>query len=111
MINRLALVLACAALALAHGGFEHVGGTLLTIEKSVLTVKTTRGNVTIRMDAKTEITRDGKPALASDLKPGMKVVIDVPEEAKEKIAHLVKIGAATKAAPDAQEAHDHDGHK
>ena len=114
MIQRLTLLLTCAALTFAHGGFEHVGGTVVTIEKSVLTVKTTHGNVAIKMDAKTEVTQDGKPALASDLKPGMKVVIDVPEGAKEKVAHLVKIGAATKAASDARDAHDaheHDGHK
>jgi len=108
MMKRLLPLLACTALAFAHGGFEHVGGTVVKLENSVLTVKTTRGNVAIRMDAKTEITSNGKPAQAADLKQGVKVVVDVPEDAKEKVAHLIKIGAAAKAAPDA---HEHDGHK
>ena len=58
----IASLLTCAALAIAHGGFDHVGGTVLKLESSVLTVKTTHGNVAIRLDAKTEITQNGKPA-------------------------------------------------
>lgn len=108
MIKRLVLLLACAALTFAHGGFEHVGGTVVKVENSVLTVKTTRGNVAIRMDAKTEITQNGKKAQAADLKQGVKVVVDVPEETKEKVAHSIKIGAA---APVAAQAHEHDAHK
>lgn len=110
MIGWLRLLLACGTLAFAHGGFEHVGGTVVKIENSVLTVKTTRGNVAVRLDAKTQITQNGKPAQAVDLKAGVKVVVDVPEEGnagKEKVAHSVKIGAAAteKAAP-APSAHD-----
>src|SRR5689334_13866504 len=97
-------ILFSTALAFAHGGFEHVSGTLVTVENSVLTVKTTHGNVKVRVDAKTEITQSGKAAQAADLKPGQKVVVDVPEEegkeskpAKEKVAHSIKIGAAAAA--------------
>ena len=104
----IASLLTCAALAIAHGGFDHVGGTVLKLESSVLTVKTTHGNVAIRLDAKTEITQNGKPAQVADLKPGVKVVVDVPEETKEKIAHSIRIGTAAKATTDT---HEHDAHK
>ena len=75
----LGLLLACAAQVFAHGGFDHVTGTVQKLENSILTVKTAKGDVAVTLDAKTEITRDDKPAQAADLKPGVRVVVDVPE--------------------------------
>ncbi len=93
----LMLLLACAAQVFAHGGFDHVTGILVTTEKNVLTVRTAKGDVTVTLDAKTEITRNDKPAQAADLKPGVRVVIDIPEGSKTKLAQSVKIGTAAKA--------------
>jgi hypothetical protein len=98
----LTLLLACAAQIFAHGGFDHVTGTVVKLENNVLTVKTAKGESTVTLDAKTEITRNDKPAQAADLKTGVRVVVDVPEDSKTKIAHSVKIGAAAAA---------HDTHK
>ena len=92
----LGLLLACAAQVFAHGGFDHVTGTVQKLENSVLTVKTAKGDVAVTLDAKTEITRDNKPAQAADLKTGVRVVVDVPEGSKTKVAHSIKVGA-TKA--------------
>ncbi len=52
------------------------------------------------VDAKTEITRDGHPAQSADLKKGARVVVDIPEGSKDKVASSVRIGvaAATKTA-------------
>jgi len=100
IIIRAALGLALTAgLALAHGGFDHITGVLLTVDKGVLTVKTAKGNENVRVDAKTEITKGDQKAQASDLLPGMRVIVDVPEGAKEKppVAHSVKIGVAAAA--------------
>jgi hypothetical protein len=105
----ISLLLACAMQVFAHGGFDHVSGILVTTEKNVLTVRTAKGDVTVTLDAKTEITRGDKPAQAADLKPGVRVVVDIPEGSKTKLAHSVKIGTAAKAAT--SEAHDHDAHK
>src|SRR5579883_2995451 len=88
-----ALILA-AALAFAHGGFDHVTGTIAKVYGGTLTVKTASGNVDVKIDAKTEITRNNQKAQAADLKPGTRVVIDVPEGAKEKVAHSIKLGTA-----------------
>ncbi|HEY4361595.1 MAG TPA: hypothetical protein VGN17_11520 [Bryobacteraceae bacterium] len=96
-ITRVALAMALlAGLALAHGGFDHVTGVVLTVDKGVVTVKTAKGNENVKVDAKTEFTKGDQKAQASDLLPGMRVVIDVPEGAKEKppVAHSVKIGVA-----------------
>jgi len=93
----LGLLLACTAQIFAHGGFDHVSGTVQKLENSVLTVKTAKGDVAVTVDAKTEITRDDKPAQAADLKPGVRVVVDVPEGSKTKVAHSIKVGAAKAA--------------
>jgi hypothetical protein len=93
------LALALGAAAFAHGGFDHVTGVLVTVDGSLLTVKTAKGNENVTLDAKTEITRGTAKATAADLKPGMRVIVDVPEESKVKppVAHSVKIGIATTA--------------
>jgi hypothetical protein len=85
---------AVAAMALAHGGFDHVMGTVAKLENNVLTVKTAKGNVDVKLDAKTEITNGNHKAAMVDLKTGLRVVVDLPENVKNPVAHSVKIGAA-----------------
>ena len=106
------ILLASFALLFAHGGFEHVTGTVVKLENNVLTVKTAKGNSAVTLDAKTEITLNDHAAQAADLKTGVRVVVDIPEGSKTNIAHSVKIGAASKSAKaPAAAAHDHDAHK
>jgi hypothetical protein len=104
LAGRVALCLAVtlallAAPLFAHEGFEHVMGTVAKISGNVLTVKTAKGNVDVKLDDKTEFTKDGQKALLADMKLGMRVVVDVPEGKKEKLAHSVKIGAAAAPSP------------
>jgi len=87
-------LLAFAVQLIAHGGFDHVIGTVVKMENNVLTVKTAKGNVDVRLNEKTEITRNDQKAQSADLKPGTRVVVDVPEGSKEKIAHSVKLGVS-----------------
>jgi hypothetical protein len=49
----------------------------------------------VKLDAKTEITKDDKQAQASDLKPGVRVVFDIPEGSKDNLAHSAKLGVST----------------
>ena len=102
----ISFLLACAAQVFAHGGFDHVTGTVVKVDNSVLTVKTAKGDVPVTLDAKTEITRDGKAAQAADLKAGVRVVVDIPEGSKTKLAHSVKIGTAAKATAKATDPHE-----
>ena len=90
----LAAMLAFASHVMAHGGFEHVIGTVVKVENSVLTVKTAKGNVDVKLAGNTEITQSDHKAAAADLKPGVRVVVDIPEGSKDKVAHSVKIGVA-----------------
>jgi hypothetical protein len=94
----LILLLACAVQIFAHGGFDHVTGTVVKLDDSVLTVKTAKGDATVKLDAKTEITRDNHPAQSTDLKAGVRVVVDVPEGSKTNVAHSIKIGTAPASA-------------
>jgi hypothetical protein len=90
----LAMILAAAMPLMAHGGFDHVIGTVVNVDNNVLTVKTAKGNVDVKLSDKTEITMSDQKAAAADLKPGARVVVDIPEGSKDKVAHSVKIGAA-----------------
>jgi hypothetical protein len=88
------IMLALQIPAFAHGGFDHVMGTVVKYASNVLTVKTAKGNVDVKLDEKTELTKANQKAEIADLIPGARVVVDVPEGSKEKIAHSVKIGGA-----------------
>ena len=93
-----AVLFALAAPVFGHAGFEHVLGTVVKISGNVLTVKTAKGDVDVKLDDKTEFTKNGQKAQIVDLTPGLRVVVDIPESSKDKIAHSVKIGAAGHAA-------------
>ena len=102
-------LLAAAAPVFAHGGFDHVIGTVAKVDHNMLTVTTAKGPVMVMLNDKTEITKDSKKAMQTDLKPGARVVVDIPEASKDKMAHSVKIGVT--AAADHDDDHDHPPHK
>jgi hypothetical protein len=92
-------LLAFAAQVFAHEGFDHVTGTIAKVNGNVVTVKTAKGNVDVKLDAKTEITRSDQKAQAADLKIGARVVVDVPEGSKDMVAHSIKLGVAGATPP------------
>jgi len=92
------LVLAIAPAVFAHAGFNHVMGTVVKTSGNVLTVKTAKGNVDVKLGDRTELTRNGQKAELADLKRGTRVVAEVPEGSKDNVAQSVKIGAVPKTA-------------
>ncbi|HJT70801.1 MAG TPA: hypothetical protein VJ731_11410 [Terriglobales bacterium] len=98
-------MLASTTLVFAHGGMEHVMGTVVKVANGVLTVKTAKGNVDVALTDKTELTSNNQPAQVADLKPGTRVVVDVMEQGKTKMAHSVKLGAPGNSE------HSHEAHK
>jgi hypothetical protein len=88
-------LLAIAALTpvFAHSGFEHIRGTVAQVANNVLTIKTARGNVDVKLDSRTDLTRNNHKAQVSDLKPGARVIAEVPEGSQDHIAQSVRIGA------------------
>ena len=102
-----ALLAFAAAPVFAHGAFDHVMGTVVKVTDNIMTVKTAKGNVDVKIDDKTELTKSDQKAQLADLTPGARVVVDIPEGSKDKLAHSVKIGAGNKTT----DAHAHDSHK
>jgi hypothetical protein len=80
-------------LAFSHGNFDHVAGTVTKTGNQTITVQTAKGEVDIKLTPKTEITKEARRFSAAEIKPGMRVVIDVPRGSKE--AHSVKVGVQT----------------
>ena len=86
-------------IATAHGGEEHVTGTVTKISDTSVTVKTTAGKtVEIGFDAKmTTYERAKQPVQKTDIKVGDRVVIHAMEVNEKMVAHSVEIGTAKQA--------------
>jgi hypothetical protein len=91
------------AVVSAHGGEEHVTGTVVKISDSSVTVKTTEGkSVDVAFDAKTTFARSKAVIAKTDIKVGDRVVIHAVEVNGKLIAHTVEIGASPAAKPAAK---------
>jgi|SRR5581483_12008365 len=86
-------------IATAHGGEEHVTGTVTKISDASVTVKTTAGKtVEIGFDAKmTTYERAKQPIQKTDIKVGDKIVIHAMEVNEKMVAHSVELGVAKAA--------------
>lgn len=99
-----ALVLAIGSVhlptrALAHGGLEHITGTVTKVGDNILAVKTTKGKtVQVHVDGKTEYVRGKQAAKISDLNAGDRVVVHAMEMNGSLVAHEVNIGSNARTA-------------
>ena len=81
--------------ALAHGGGEHVMGTVKSIEASTITVETKdHKEVRVDTDASTDFEKSGEKVTLQDLKPGERVAIHAKKAAADGAlkAEQVKFG-------------------
>src|SRR5271156_3605275 len=93
-IALLALTLA-SMIAFAHGGLEHVRGTIAKVSDQSVTVTTTTGKtVEVLLDAQTTYARADKPIQKTDLKVGDRVVIHAAEKGTTLTAHTVEVGVS-----------------
>lgn len=83
----------------AHGGEEHVIGTVTKVSDTSVTVKTTAGKIVeVGFDAKTTTYARAKmPTQKSDVKVGDRIVIHAVEVNEKLVAHTVELGAVTSA--------------
>lgn len=80
------------SIATAHGGEEHVIGTVTSISDTSVTVKTTAGKmVEVGFDAKTTFARAKLPIQKTDIKVGERIVIHAVEVNEKLVAHTVEI--------------------
>jgi hypothetical protein len=91
-----AVIVAVAGAAYAHGGNDHVRGVVTSLTPQAVTVQTAaKATKTLTITPKTEFKVGGKAAHVTDLKVGDRVVIDVPEKSTEAL--LIQIGTSAKA--------------
>jgi hypothetical protein len=85
-----------AALAFAHGGEEHVIGTVTKVAQDSITVKTTANKtVTVTVAPETKFIKSKAAAKIGDLSVGNRVVIHAKEIAEGKlVADTVEFAAA-----------------
>lgn len=96
----LTLGLAFAPIALAHGGAEHVMGTVVSADAKSIVVKTTKGtDTTIQIDEKTKVEKSGAQAKVADLAAGERVVVHAHKGDGGLTATLIKAGNPKPGAP------------
>jgi hypothetical protein len=89
----LAALLAVPAALLAHGGHQHVMGTVTKADTETLEVKTKDGAVvTVSLTPDTKYLRGKEAAAAADLQEGMRVVVDTRKDGARTVAVEVKLG-------------------
>lgn len=90
--------------AFAHGGQEHVMGTVKTIdEKSIIVTTKDKKDVTVQLDPSTKFEKAGTAATAGDVSVGDRVVVHSKKGDSGMVAALVKVG------PTAPSKHPHAG--
>ena len=93
----IALLIFALVPAFGHGGFDHIRGTVVKVANNLLSIKTTKGTVEVKLDNHTELTRNDRKAQLADLKRDVRVIVDVPKGNKELVAYSVKIGTVIPA--------------
>lgn len=96
-MQKLSPVLICVlllnTLTFAHGGMEHVLGTVVEITDHSLSVKSAAGAIeTVEFDSQTKFIKGDAPATVSDLRVGIRVVIHAHKHDNGLHATEVKIG-------------------
>ena len=82
-----------SALTFAHGGMDHVMGTVTAITDHSLSVKTGDGAVTmVEFDGETKFLKGATPATVKDVQVGSRVVIHAHKHDNSLHAAEVKIG-------------------
>jgi uncharacterized protein DUF5666 len=94
-LSVLMLSLLLATSALAHGGMEHVMGTVSAVSDHSITVKTTAGDSKeVGVNESTKFMRGQAAAGLSDVHVGDRVVIHATEHEDKLEAAEVQLGAA-----------------
>jgi hypothetical protein len=92
-----------STLVFAHGGMEHVMGTVAAVTDTSITVETVQHKqVTVMLDPSTKFTHNAGQAALKDLKVGDRVVIHAkPNTEKKLVAVTVQWGVTAAAHAEA----------
>jgi hypothetical protein len=96
----LAAAVAAPAVAMAHPGHDHkLMGTITSIDKNTIAVKTTDGkDMTVAITPLTAFKRGKDKGAQADLKAGMRVVVNIGDGVEPLKAKEVQYSAATTTA-------------
>jgi hypothetical protein len=93
LVSVAVLSIVFASVALAHGSYTHVMGTVTKITETEVTVETTDKQVTVvKVASTTSFLKGGAAASLKDLKVGDRVVIHAKPIGKDLVAHEVRFG-------------------
>ena len=94
LISAACFTLLFSALAFAHGGMDHVMGTVTAVTDHSVSVKVSDGTVTtVEFDGETKFVKGDAPATVKDVQVGSRVVIHAHKHDNSLHAAEVKIGA------------------
>lgn len=95
-----ALSLAAAGAAFAHGGHDHVIGTVKAVDAKARTIDVEgrygKRITTVAFDDNTRFLRGEAAATAADVVQGVRVVIDADTVGGKQVAKEIKLGPAPK---------------
>ena len=95
-----AVLAVCASgAAFAHGGHDHVMGTVKAVDAKAKTIDVAGHygkRVTVAFDDNTKFLRGDATATAADLVEGVRVVIDADTVDGKQVAKEIKLGPAPK---------------
>lgn len=93
LVQLLTCTLLLGTLTFAHGGMEHILGTVTAITDHSLSVKTRDGATkTVEFDSETKFVKDDAAATIKDVQVGSRVVIHAHNHDSSLHAAEVKIG-------------------
>jgi hypothetical protein len=93
LIQLVICAIVLGTLAFAHGGMDHVLGTVTAMTGHSLSVKTRDGAIkTVEFDSETRFVKDDAPATVKDVQVGSRVVIHAHQLDNVLHAAEVKIG-------------------
>jgi hypothetical protein len=93
VISAAGFALLFSALAFAHGGMDHVMGTVTAVTDHSVSVKVSDGTVTtVEFDGETKFVKGDAPATVKDVQVGSRVVIHAHKHDNSLHAAEVKIG-------------------
>ena len=79
----------------AHGGMEHILGTVTDITDHSLSVKTSDGAAKVEFDGETKFMKGDAPAAVKDVQVGSRVAIHAHKRDNSLHATEVRIGTST----------------
>jgi Domain of unknown function (DUF5666) len=87
-----------STLAFAHGGMEHVLGTVTAVAEHSISVKTRDGAIkTVEFDGETKFVKGDASATVKDVQVGSRVVIHAHNH--DNVLHAAEVKIGTDAAP------------